>query len=147
MEYSRTWYGFRGGSWRVSPGLRKSRLGVEHAARLLEQGPVVLDVLEGLEADVEIERSAPRRKPRRVGADERGARRLFGDIHGNDVARSGLGQNPRAVSRAAGGVEDPEPGGPGRRPSVSGEMLVPKPGRRETIEREPFHSRSSITGL
>jgi hypothetical protein len=25
-------------------------------------------------------------------------------------------------------------------------MLVPKPGGRETIERESFHSRSSIAG-
>jgi len=128
----------------VRSGAEERAPGCKNSESFAEERPVVFDVLEGFEADVEIESTFPGRKPGRVGAHEARARRVAGNVHRGDLTGSRLQQNPRAVTRTAGGVEDPEPGSSGRGPSVSSEMLVPEPGRRETIERETFHRGGRI---
>jgi hypothetical protein len=128
----------------VWSGTEKPAAGRENPAGLAEERDVVLDVLEGLEADVEIEGAFPGRKSGRVGANEAQARRVDGNVHRGDLTGSRLRQNSRAVTGAASRVEDPEPGSSGRGPAISGEMLVPEPGRRETIERETFHRGGRI---
>ena len=122
----------------------------QNAPRLPNHGAVVLHVFDRLEGRVEIEAPVPEGQARSVREDPaegagagsgklRLPERLFRKIGRDDPPSISGIDDARSVSGAGREIEHPLPRSVTGRPSIARHVLVPEPGRGETVQRESFH--------